>query len=293
MALGTDTGGSIRNPASHCGVVGIKPSYGRVSRYGLIDMTMSFDQIGPIAKTVDDAAVLLEVIAGRSENDGSSIKTPPVRYPKTKGKVKVGLVSGFDKMCTDKEIPEVTNKSIQSFLDKTNSSSKEVVLKHIDLAIQTYYPISYVEFFSGTRRFDGRKYGKKIEDNCGEEVLRRILGGSEISKAEYHGRYYRKALQARHIITKEIQDAFKQVDVMMFPTTPKLPHKLGTKITDPRINYAYDAFTIPANLAGCCAGVVPVGDVKGAPVGIQVMAPAFKEDVLLNVMRTVESEQVL
>jgi len=293
MALGSDTGGSIRNPASHCGVIGIKPSYGRVSRYGLVDMAMSFDQIGPLAKNIEDASLLLEVISGYSQNDGASIMTRKPKYKKDKSKLKVGILSTFDEMCSDKEIAQLVNEATLNFIAKTKSTKIEVELKHVDLAIQTYYPLVYVEFFSGTRKFDGRKYGKKIEDHCGEEVLRRILGGREISKAEHHGKYYRKALQARNIITNEINNSFQKVDVIMLPTTPKLPHKLNTKITDPRVNYAYDAFTIPSNLAGCCAGVVPIGDVDGAPVGLQIMAPAFKEDVLLNAMRVVESEQAL
>ena len=160
------------------------------------------------------------------------------------------------------------------------------------MSIQAYYPIVYVEFFSGTRKFDGRKYGKKIEASCGEEVLRRILGGREISKAEHHGTYYRKALRAKKLIAEGFERAFKEVDIIISPTTPMLPHKLGTRITDPRIMYAYDAYTTPANLAGICAGVVNAGKIDGIPVGLQAMAPAFREELLLQTLAGIEKQSL-
>ncbi len=292
MALGSDTGGSIRNPASHCGITGVKPSYGRVSRYGLVDLSMSLDQIGPLANDVYGAALLTGFIAGKSENDGTAIAKETAKYllmlkKNVKG-LKIGLSGEFEEMCSDKRIYGLITDAAGKFAAATKSAIKEVKLPHVDLAIQAYYPMVYVEFFSGTRKFDGRKYGKKIEESCGEEVLRRILGGREISRAEYHGAYYRKALMAKKLIGEGFEKAFRDVDVIISPTTPMLPHRLGTKITDPRVMYAYDAFTIPANLAGICAGVVPAGKIDGVPVGLQVMAPAFREDVLLQAMAAVE-----
>lgn len=296
MALGSDTGGSIRNPASHCGVIGIKPSYGRVSRYGLVDMAMSFDQIGPLSNDVYSAALLMEVISGKSENDATTINEKVPNYAQLLKKnvkgLRIGMSREFEEMCSDKRIYKMVESAAGKFADATKSGIKKIKLPHVDLAIQAYYPIVYVEFFSGTRKFDGRKYGKKIEESCGEEVLRRILGGREISRAEYHGTYYRKALVARKMIARSFGDAFKCVDAIISPTTPMLPHKFGTKITDPRAMYAYDAYTIPANLAGICAGVVPAGRIDGIPVGLQVMAPAFREELLLQVMAEIEKQSL-
>lgn len=288
FALGSDTGGSIRNPASHCGVVGIKPSYGRVSRYGLVDMAMSLDQIGPLCTDVYGAALVMEIISGYSEYDAISIDKPIQHYTKfKKEKLKIGIVKEFDKLCTDKRISKLINECIEKIAKGTGSSVKDIELKHIDLGIQTYYPIVYVEVFSSTRKFDGRKYGKKIEESCSEEVLRRILGGKEISKAEHHGKYYRKALQVKKLISAELEKAFKEVDVIITPVTPRLPHKVGEKITIKDM-YGYDAFTIPANLSGICAGVINAGSIDNIPVGLQVMAPAFREDLMFDVLKVWE-----
>ncbi|MBU1201145.1 MAG: Asp-tRNA(Asn)/Glu-tRNA(Gln) amidotransferase subunit GatA [Nanoarchaeota archaeon] len=287
IALGTDTGGSIRNPASHCGVVGIKPSYGRVSRYGLVDLSMSLDQIGPLCKDVYGAALMLEVIAGKSDKDSTTYEEKTDSYSSFKNikNLKVGLSKDFESLCVDKRIYELIMKKVAELIKKTNSNILNVDLKHVKLAVQTYYPLVYVEFFSGTRKFDGRRYGEKIENSCGEEVLRRILGGREISRAEYGGQYYRKSLAAKKEIAKDLEEAFKKVDVIITPVTPKLPHKIGEKVSFKDM-YAYDAFTIPANLAGICAGVIPAGTIDGVPVGLQVMAPAFKEKLLFEVLNS-------
>jgi len=293
LALGSDTGGSIRNPASHCGVVGVKPSYGRVSRYGLVDLSMSLDQIGPLSHDVHGAALLMEVISGKSANDATTTSENVREYSRVLNKalkgLKIGISPEFEAMCVNKKIYEMITNAAEKLVASSKSALKEVKLPYVDLSIQTYYPLVYVEFFSGTRKFDGRKYGRKIEEACGEEVLRRILGGMEISRAEYHGTYYRKALKARNLIAEGFEKAFKEVDVIISPTTPMLPHKIGAKITDPKAMYAYDAYTIPANLAGICAGVVNAGRIKRIPVGLQVMAPAFKEELLLQVMAAVEN----
>lgn len=286
IALGSDTGGSIRNPASHCGIVGIKPSYGRVSRYGLIDLSMSLDQIGPMARDVEGCALALEVISGYSQNDPTTIESPVDTYTKSSdieiSKLKVGLSPDFEKLCVDKRIYKLIEDAVISL------KPQSVSLKRVDLAIQTYYPLVYVEFYSGTRKFDGRRYGLKIEESCGDEVLRRILGGKEISKAEHAGKYYRTALAVKDAIAKELDEAFKHVDILVLPTTPILPHKIGDKISV-EAEYAYDAFTIPANLAGCCAGVVPVGKIDNIPVGLQVYCKSGNEKTMFAFLKYIES----
>jgi aspartyl-tRNA(Asn)/glutamyl-tRNA(Gln) amidotransferase subunit A len=289
FSLGTDTGGSIRNPASHCGVVGIKPSYGRVSRYGLVDLAMSLDQIGTLANNVTDAGLLLSVIAGHSENDATTVDRGVETYNKfTKPQnIKIGICPELKSLCTDDRIWEMIEAKTRKVAAENNWEIKEISLPNVELAVQTYYPIVYVEFFSGTRKFDGRKYGKKIEDATGPEVLRRILGGQEISKAEYAGRYYRKALQAKAAIAESIERAFDQVDVIMLPAIPRLPHAFEDEITVDDM-YGYDAFTTAANLAGICAGVVPAGKIDGIPVGLQIMAAAFAERMLFDVMKAAE-----
>lgn len=288
LALGSDTGGSIRVPASHCGIVGFKPTYGLVSRYGLIDLAMSLDHIGPIARNVKDAALLLEVISGYDLRDETSLNLPLEFYQFSKNLnselkgVRIGYAKEFDELIIDSEIKNVIHKA----LDKLSSEGAEILdvsLPNLGISIPTYYLNVYVEFFSATRRYDGRRYGYKIEDVCGEEVLRRILLGSYISQKEYSGKYYRKALQARSLIRNELNKALKNVDVLAGPTTPKLPHKLGTKIS-PKAMYAYDLFTIPADLAGIPAGVVPAGNVNSIPVGLQIIGKALEDQKVLNVM---------
>ncbi|MEM4347465.1 MAG: Asp-tRNA(Asn)/Glu-tRNA(Gln) amidotransferase subunit GatA [Candidatus Altiarchaeota archaeon] len=288
LALGSDTGGSIRVPASHCGVVGFKPTYGLVSRYGLIDLAMSLDHIGPLARNVKDAALLLEVISGYDSRDETSLNLPPKFYQFSENldpslsEVKIGYAKEFDELIIDSGIKRIINKA----LDKFSSEGAEILdvsLPNLAISVPTYYLNVYVEFFSATRRYDGRRYGYKIEDVCGEEVLRRILLGSYISQKEHSGRFYRKALQARTLIRNELNNALKNVDVLASPTTPKLPHKLGTKIS-PKAMYAYDMFTIPADLAGVPAGVVPAGKVNSIPVGLQIIGKALEDQKVLNVM---------
>ncbi|MEK6887179.1 MAG: amidase family protein [Nanoarchaeota archaeon] len=289
IALGTDTGGSIRNPASHCGIVGIKPSYGRVSRYGLIDLSMSLDQVGVLCNDVYGTALMMEVISGQSNNDGTTFNKKTEKYSELKQikNVNLGMSEEFEKLCQDKRIYALIKKKAEELSKKINSKLVNVDLPHVNLSIQTYYPIVYVELYSGTRKFDGRKYGKKIEESCSEEVLRRILGGKEISRAEHGGRYYRKALQAKELIAETINDAFKKVDFLILPVTPLLPNKLKEKL-DPKAEYAFDAYTIPANLAGICAGVVPVGVIDGVPVGLQIFAKAFDEERLFSLMNDIK-----
>ncbi len=293
-ALGSDTGGSIRNPASHCGVVGFKPTYGVVSRYGLCDLAMSLDQIGPLAKDVKTAATLLEVISGPDMRDGTSLNLEQSFYrfaenlnPDLKD-VKIGYAKEFDDLIVDNEI----KKSIHAALDTFASGGAEIInveLPNLEIALPTYYLNVYVEFFSATRKYDGRRYGKKIEDACGEEVLRRIFLGEYISQKEFSGRFYKKALMARSVIRKDLERALSGVDVLVGPTVPKLPHKIGEKIEDPMTMYAYDIFTVPVNLAGIPAGSVPAERADNIPTGLQVIGNALEDQKVLNVMAGFES----
>lgn len=278
LALGSDTGGSIRNPASHCGIIGMKPTYGLVSRYGLIDLSMSLDQIGVFSKSVDDAVLLLNVIHGKDERDATTFESNEIKLNKL-GKIVVGIPNIN---ASDNNIQELVGKKIAEIVKKNGWKTENIVLKHIDLGVQTYYPINYVEFYSGTRKFDGRRYGKKIEESCGEEVLRRILGGSEISKAEFKGLYYRRALKAKNLIKKEFEEAFKKVDCIIMPTVPRLPHKLGEKISVEEM-YKYDALTVLANIAEIPAISVPAGTLNNIPVGLQILTRRFDEGKMFSI----------
>jgi aspartyl-tRNA(Asn)/glutamyl-tRNA(Gln) amidotransferase subunit A len=281
FALGTDTGGSIRNPASHCGVVGFKPSYGAVSRYGLIDLSMSLDIIGPLADDVEDCELIYNIIKGKDENDATS------RDILSENKNMKKILIGIPKISANKEIWDVVKNKVKRVCEKNNWKKEDIELEHINLGIQTYYPINYVEFFSGTRKFDGRKYGLKIEESCGEEVLRRILGGQEIAKAEFAGKYYRRALKAKKIIEKEFENAFKKYDILIMPTVPRLPHEIGTSISVEDM-YSYDSLSVLANLAEIPAISVPVERVYNIPVGIQIMAARGNDEFLLKIAKMFE-----
>ncbi len=287
ISLGSDTGGSIRNPASHCGVVGLKPSYGSVSRYGLMDLSMSLDQIGPLAKTVDEVRLMFNVMAGKDENDATTYEMTEMKKRDKKKTLTIGLSKDFEKLCSDKKIYDLMLKKVNELAKKKGYKIMDVNLKHINLAVSAYYPLCYVEFFSSTRKYDGRKYGFKIEDVGGPEILRRILGGAEISLSEYKGLYYRNALKAAELIRKDFESAFDKVDFIISPTVPRLPHKIGAKIT-PEEMYSYDAMTIPANFAGICALSLPMGSIGKIPVGMQIMAPAFSEDSLFDISEEFE-----
>lgn len=280
FALGSDTGGSIRNPASHCGIVGFKPSYGAVSRFGLIDLSMSLDQIGPLTKNIEDAKLLFEVICGFDPRDATSKN---INIPKKVEKIKIGI----PKVGANKEILELIDKKVKELCKKNKWNEEEIEIKHIDLGIQTYYPICYTEFFSGTRKFDGRRFGLKIEDSCGKEVLRRILGGAEISQSEFSGRYYKRALDAKKILEEEFDNAFKKVDIIIIPTVPRLPHKFGEKISLEDM-YNYDTLTVLANIAEIPAISVPCDQIKEIPVGIQLMAARGNDLFLLDVAKHFE-----
>ena len=293
IALGSDTGGSIRNPASHCGVMGFKPTYGAVSRQGLLDLSMSLDQIGPLSADTSGIAMMLDTIAGNDPKECTSIDWKVPNFSALLDEnpedalngTKVGVVKQFQDV-TDDHIVNIIEDSI----DKMGEMGAEVVelsFDYIDLCLPTYYLINYVEFFSATRKYDGRKYGHQIEEVCGDEVLRRIHMGSYISQQEFSGKYYKKALQARSLIRKEITKLLNGVDIIAGPTVPKLPHKLGETL-EPMEMYAYDVLTVIANLAGIPASSMKAGEVKGIPVGLQFQAKPLDDAKIVQVMAALE-----
>ncbi len=282
MALGSDTGGSIRNPASHCGVVGFKPSYGVVSRQGLCDLAMSFDQIGPLTKNSKDALNIINVIKGLDHSDSTTVKTPKFESKEEEVKnYKVGIVKEFMDV-TDDKIRNQIEKGIEVFKD-LGCEIVELNYKYTDLALPTYYLINYVEFFSATRKYDGRRYGYPIEEVCGEEVLRRILIGKHISEQEFSGKYYKKALYTRKLMKNEMLKLFNEVDIIVSPTVPKLPHNIGETLS-PMEMYSYDVLTVPTNICGMCAGVVKCGAINGSPVGLQIQGKPFDDEKVLSAM---------
>ena len=293
LSIGSDTGGSIRNPASHCGVMGFKPTYGAVSRQGLLDLAMSFDQIGPFSQDAGGIALMLDVIAGYDPTECTTLnwKVPNFRGAVEERKplkgMKLGVVKQFLEV-SDEKIVDIIEGSLDKMVE-IGAELVELSFDQIDLCLPTYYLINYVEFFSATRKYDGRKYGHRIEEVCGEEVLRRIHMGSYISQKEFSGKYYKKALQARSLIRKEMNKLLNGVDAIVGPTVPKLPHKIGTTL-EPMEMYAYDVLTVIANLAGVPAASTPAGDVNGVPVGLQIQGKPLDDLKILEIMAALENE---
>jgi aspartyl-tRNA(Asn)/glutamyl-tRNA(Gln) amidotransferase subunit A len=296
LSIGSDTGGSIRNPASHCGVMGFKPTYGVVSRQGLLDLAMSFDQIGPFAQDATGIALMLDVIAGYDPTECTTINWDIPKFTGAVTKKSHDALKGM-KLGVVEEFLDVSDEKIVSIIEESIDMMREMGAEvvdlsfdYIDLCLPTYYLINYVEFFSATRKYDGRKYGHRIEEVCGEEVLRRIYIGSYISQKEYSGKYYKKALQARSLIKREITKLLKDVDIIVGPTVPKLPHKLGTSL-EPMEMYAYDTLTVIANLAGIPAASIKAGEVGGIPVGLQIQAKPLEDAKIVQLIGTLDENQ--
>ena len=293
ISIGSDTGGSIRNPASHCGVVGFKPTYGAVSRQGLLDLSMSLDQIGPLANDVSGIALALNTIAKYDETECTTLDwdkpdfTEVLEDTSLEG-MKIAVCKEFIDV-TDEEINKTVNKAIDKLVN-AGAELVEVSFDYIDLCLPTYYLINYVEFFSATRKYDGRDYGYRIEEVCGEEVLRRIKIGSHIAEAEFSGKYYKQALKARSVIRGEITAMLENVDLIVGPTVPKLPHEIGSEI-EPMKMYAYDILTVIANLAGIPAASIPAGEVEGIPVGLQIQAKPLDDEKIIKAMSVFENTQ--
>ncbi|MBI2449153.1 Asp-tRNA(Asn)/Glu-tRNA(Gln) amidotransferase subunit GatA [Candidatus Pacearchaeota archaeon] len=284
LALGSDTGGSIRNPASHCGLYGLKPAYGSVSRYGLIDLAMSLDQIGTLASDLEGCRLLFDIIKGKDEKDATTSPFHRASELDSEHRKKKDIVFGYLNLPCDKDVKNEFEILLKKIGDRYKI--KLVKINYIDLAIATYFPLVYVEFYSATRRFDGRKYGARIEEVCGPEVMRRIIGGRMISKAEHASRYYRKSLAVKELIRKEFLQVFKNVDCILSPTVPRLPHEIGASIKIEDM-YNYDALTSPANLAGIAALSMPKMSVNGLPIGLQIQAE--NEDIVFKAAGLIES----
>ncbi|HBQ51115.1 glutaminyl-tRNA synthase (glutamine-hydrolyzing) subunit A [Candidatus Daviesbacteria bacterium RIFCSPLOWO2_01_FULL_38_10] len=282
FALGSDTGGSIRQPASLCGVVGLKPTYGRVSRYGLIAVTSSFDTIGPIIKSVDDAALVLEWISGEDKMDGNCYGKKFVRTPlRWTHNIRIGVPREYFGEGLDPKVKKVIQDAIKK-LEELGAEIKEVSLPHSEYALAAYYIINTSEISSNLARFDGIRYGKS-RDNFGEEVKRRIMLGTYALSSGYYDEYYVKAAKVRTLIKQDFEKAFEKCDVIVGPVSPTVAWNIGEKINDPLTMYLSDIYTISANLAGIPALSIPCGFVDRLPVGLQVLGKAWDEETILKV----------
>ena len=308
LALGSDTGGSIRQPASFCGVVGMKPSYGRVSRYGLVAFASSLDQIGPLAGDVTGAARLLEVIAGHDARDSTCVDLPVPEYTQSLNEPLSGLTIGVAaEHFADGLDPEVES-TVRSALDVYTSlgaTVKEISLPHSRYAVATYYVVAPCEASSNLARYDGVHYGFRAEtfenmidmyattrgEGFGDEVKRRIMIGTYALSAGYYDAYYLKALKVRRLIREDFDRAFADVDVIASPVSPTPAFKIGALVDDPLSMYLQDLYTLSANLAGIPGISIPAGTSSGGlPIGLQLLAPAFEEERLLRAARMFERE---
>ena len=301
MGLGSDTGGSIRQPASFCGVVGLKPSYGRVSRWGLVAYASSLDQIGPFGRTAEDCAWLLQAIAGHDPRDSTSLPNDVPDYAAAlTGDVsglRIGLpVEYYEAEGANPEVIARVREAIAE-LERAGASVREVSLPHTRYAIATYYLIATAEASANLARFDGVRYGHRAEgvtdllelyrrsrsEGFGSEVKRRILLGTYVLSAGYYDAYYRKAQQVRTLLRRDFESAFAECDVIATPTSPEVAFRLGEKMDDPLTMYLSDIYTVSANLAGLPGVSTPCGRVDGLPVGLQLIGRALDEETPLRV----------
>ena len=289
-SLGSDTGGSVRQPASFCGVVGLKPTYGRVSRYGLIAMASSLDQIGPITKTVEDAALVLNIIAGYDSFDSTSVKLKLPDFTKAlTGKIK-GLKIGIPKEYFDEGLEKGVKNTVVTAvkkLEELGANLVELSLPHTKEAISVYYLIMPSEVSTNLARFDGIRFGNERE-KFGDEVKRRIMLGTYALSSGYHDAYYLRAAKVRTLIKKEFDKAFAKVDCLVGPVSPTTAFSIGEKINDPLQMYLADILTVPVSLAGLPAISVPCGFSNNLPVGLQIIGKQFAEEIILNLAHTYE-----
>ncbi|MEJ7839412.1 MAG: Asp-tRNA(Asn)/Glu-tRNA(Gln) amidotransferase subunit GatA, partial [Thermomicrobiales bacterium] len=304
IGLGSDTGGSIRQPAGFCGVVGLKPSYGRVSRYGLFAFASSLDQIGPFTKTVEDAAMMLEAIAGHDPRESTSV---PIEVPAYRTALRndlKGVRVGIARQYTIDGIEPGVQASVEEAIAQLQRLGAEIVdvdLPHTDYALATYYITAPAEASANLSRYDGVKYGRRLEEatlqetywktrgeGFGDEVKRRIMLGTYALSSGYYDAYYVKAQQVRTLIRKDFDEAFRHVDVIACPTSPTVAFPIGSRTDDPYQMYLSDVFTIPANMAGIPGIAVPCGFSDGLPVSLQLLGKAFDESTLLGVAHAYE-----
>ncbi len=285
FALGTDTGGSIRQPSSFCSSVGLKPTYGRVSRFGLIPLSNSMDQAGPITRTVEDAALVLNIIAGYDSKDATSVKKPLPDYSQNLDKSIKGLKFGIPKEYLgegiDQKVKEVFLAAAKK-LEDLGGELVEISLPHSEQAVPVYYLVMPSEVSTNLSRYDGIRFGE-TRDKFGPETKRRIMLGTYALSSGYYDAYYLKAAKVRRLIFEDFQAAFKKVDFIIGPTSPILPFKFGEKKDDPLEMYLADILTVPQNLAGVPAISIPGGFVGDLPVGLQITANHFEEEKLLSV----------
>jgi aspartyl-tRNA(Asn)/glutamyl-tRNA(Gln) amidotransferase subunit A len=305
-AIGTDTGGSIRQPAFCCGVVGMKPTYGRVSRYGLVAFASSLDQIGPITKDVEDCAILMNAIGGYDPNDSTSVNVDVPDYKQSLVRdvqgIRIGIPDEYFIEGMDSDVEKTVREAIGLF-KKWGAGIERISLPHTKYAVAVYYIICTAEASSNLARYDGVKYGLRSKgykdlmgmytqtraEGFGQEVKRRIILGTYVLSAGYYEAYYRKASQVRTLIRKDFEEAFRKVDVMLTPTAPTPAFKICEKIKDPLQMYLSDIYTIPVNLAGIPAISIPCGfSHQNLPIGLQIMGKHFDEGKLLRVAYTFE-----
>jgi aspartyl-tRNA(Asn)/glutamyl-tRNA(Gln) amidotransferase subunit A len=292
VGTGTDTGSSVRLPAGYCNLVGLKPTYGRVSRYGIIAMASSFDSIGHMTKTVYDNAKVLEVTAGLDPYDSTTFPIKVGQYTKVLGQKIKGLKIGLPKEYFVKGLDNKVNNSIKNslkVLEKLGATVKEISLPHTDYAMAAYYILVPSEVSSNLSRYDGVRYGGTREI-FGAEAKRRIMLGSYTLSSGYYDAYYLKAAKVRTLIKQDFEKAFREVDILVGPTSPTLPFKLGEKVDDPLKMYLSDIFLCPVNLAGIAGLSVPSGFVNGLPVGMQLIGPQFSEELLYKAAYLFEQE---
>ena len=305
VTLGSDTGGSIRQPASFCGVVGLMPTYGRVSRYGLIAFASSLDHIGPLAKTVKDAAIVLRTIAGRDPMDSTSADVPVPDYVAELEKPVRGLKIGVAREYFGEGLEGEVRKAIEAATQKLASLGCEIVevsLPHTKYAIPAYYIVATAEASANLARFDGVRYGYRAsavrtlsdmyrrsrDEGFGAEVKRRIMLGTYALSAGYYDAYYLKAQKVRTLLTRDFEEAFKKVDAIVTPTSPTAAFKLGEKVDDPLAMYLADIYTVTADLAGIPGISVPCRETKKLPIGMQILGKHFDESTILRVANAYE-----
>ncbi len=308
-ALGSDTGGSIRQPASHCGVVGLKPTYGRVSRYGLVAFASSLDQIGPLAQTVEDAALILQAIAGFDPADSTSLDEPVPDYLAGLGDGVKGMKLGIPREYFGDGIDPGVRSAVETAIQKLAARGAEIIdisLPHTEYAVATYYVIAPAEASSNLSRFDGIRYGRRAADpsdildlykksreqGFGPEVKRRIILGTYVLSSGYYDAYYARAQKVRALIRRDFEHAFQSVDAILSPVAPAPARKLGTPGADPLQDYLADIFTVAANLAGIPGISVPCGTVatdgQNLPAGLQILAPHLQEARMLRIAKAAE-----
>lgn len=306
-ALGSDTGGSIRQPAAFCGIVGLKPTYGRVSRYGLVALSSSFDQIGPFAHTVRDAATVLNIIAGHDPNDSTSADIPVPDYTAALTRDVKGLRIGIAREAFGEGLQEDTRRAIERVLELLRAQGatiEEISLPHSEYTTATYYILMTAEASSNLARYDGARYGyrsphphdlaemytKSRSEGFGAEVKRRIMLGTYVLSAGYYDAYYRKAQKVRRLIQQDFFTAYKKVDCIISPVSPTTAFKCGEKTDDPLQMYLMDIYTVSANLAGIPAISIPCGkDSRGLPIGLQISGKQFDETTILRCADQIES----